>query len=219
MKGISSTTHTMTNDADFRMAVAKEVQVGSMRLRNVSFGVFPDTREPFSKLPPGRQGFIGIPILLSLRTLRWVKDGSLEIGQAGGPFDFAKSNLYFDDDHLVITSTFESRKVLATLDTGAVTTDLLSGFAKQFANLMQASGKEEKREIRGIGGVSTYSAITVPEVSFHIGDVETWLRPAQVVTNEAGAKCCAGNFGMDLLRQGRAFKIDFGAMRLGLEAD
>jgi hypothetical protein len=40
-----------------------------------------------------------------------------------------------------------------------------------------------------------------------------------VITNEAGAKCCAGNFGMDLLKQGRAFRIDFGSMRLDMEPE
>ena len=126
------------------MAVAKEVRVGSMRLRNVSFGVFPDARDPFSELPPGR-GIIGVPLILSFRTLHWIQDSGLEIGRPATPFDLAKSNLYFDDDHLVIASTFQSRKVLATLDTGAETTDLLSGFAKQFANLLEASGRQDRK--------------------------------------------------------------------------
>ena len=216
---ISSSGHTMTADATFRMAVAKEVHIGAMTFRNVSFGVFPDTREPFSLLPPGRQGAIGIPLILGFRTLRWIKNGGLEIGQPAERFDLANSNLYFDDDRLVITSTFQSRTVLATLDTGAESTDLLSGFARQFAALLKAAGTKDTREIRGLGGATTYNSVTVPEVRFRIGNVDTYLRPAQVVTNETGAKCCAGNFGMDLLKQGRAFKIDFGAMRLDLESD
>jgi hypothetical protein len=61
--------------------------------------------------------------------------------------------------------------------------------------------------------------VTVPEISLRIGNVETHLRPAQVITNEAGSKCCAGNFGMDLLKQGRAFRIDFGSMRLDMEPE
>jgi predicted aspartyl protease len=217
--GGSSTTHTMTSDVGFRMAVAKEVRIGSMHFRNVSFGVMPDTREPFSMLAPGHRGIIGIPVIFAFRALRWVRDGGLELGQPAGALDLAKSNLYFDNDHLVIASSFQSKKVLATLDTGAETTDLLSGFAKQFADFLRDSGKEDKREIRGVGGAQTYSAITVPEIGFRIGNVETRLRPAQVITNEAGAKCCAGNFGMDLLKQGRAFRIDFGAMKLDLESN
>lgn len=215
--GLTSGSHTMTADVSFEMAVAKEVRIGGMVFRNVSFGVLPDSREPFSKLPPGRRGIIGIPLIVGMRTLRWIRNGNLELGQASKPFDLARSNIYFDDDHLVATSSFQSQKVLATLDTGAETTDLLSGFARQFAGFLAANGKKATREIRGIGGADNYEAVTVPEIRLRIGNVETWLRPAQVITNEAGAKCCAGNIGMDLLKQGRAFRIDFGAMRLDIE--
>jgi predicted aspartyl protease len=214
---IASTSHTMTSDASFRMAVAKEVRIGGTVFRNVSFGVLPDAREPFSGLPSGRRGVIGIPLIVGLRTLHWVRNGNLEIGQASKPFDLARSNLYFDDDHLVVTSTFRAQKVLATLDTGAETTDLLSGFARQFAGFLAENGTKATREIRGVGGAASYDAVTVPEVSLRIGNMETYLKPAQVITNEAGAKCCAGNFGMDLLKQGRAFRIDFGAMRIEME--
>jgi hypothetical protein len=201
------------------MAVAKEVRIGGMVFRNVSFGVLPDSKEPFSQLPPGRRGIIGIPLIVGMRTLHWIRNGNLEIGQASKAFDLAGSNLYFDDDHLVVTSAFQSQKVLGTLDTGAETTDLLSGFARQFAGFLAAGGTKATREIRGIGGAENYDAVTVPEISLRIGNVETHLRPAQVITNEAGAKCCAGNLGMDLLKQGRAFRIDFGSMRLDLEPE
>lgn len=219
MNGVTSTSHTMTSDASFRMAVAKEVRIGRTVFRNVSFGVLPDSREPFSKLPEGRRGIIGIPLIVGMRTLHWIRNGDLEIGQESKPFDLTQSNLYFDDDHLVVTSSFQSQKMLATLDTGAETTDLLSGFARQFAGFLAANGKKATREIRGIGGAENYEAVTVPEISLRIGNVETYLRPAQVITNEAGAKCCAGNFGMDLLKQGRAFRIDFGSMRLDMEPE
>jgi hypothetical protein len=70
-----------------------------------------------------------------------------------------------------------------------------------------------------VGGAENYDAVTVPEIGLRIGSVETYLRPAQVITNEAGAKCCAGNFGMDLLKQGRGFRIDFGSMTLNMEPE
>ncbi len=219
MNGATSTSHTMTSDASFHMAVAKEVRIGKTVFRNVSFGVLPDSQEPFSKLPPGRRGIIGIPLIVGMRTLRWIRNGNLEIGQQSKPFHLADSNIWFDDDHLVVTSSFQAQKLLATLDTGAETTDLLSGFARQFADFLAANGKKATREIRGIGGAENYEAVTVPEIALRIGNVETYLRPAQVITNEAGAKCCAGNFGMDLLKQGRAFQIDLGGMKLEMEPE
>jgi len=216
MSVAAGSTQTMTAASSFRMAVAKEVEIGGMRFRNVSFAVFSDTQEPFSSLPTGRKGIIGMPLILAFRALRWTKAGKLEIGATLRPFDLTTSNLYFDDDHLVIISTFRSHGILATLDTGAVSTDIFAGFAKQFPDLV-ASGHKGTTEIRGVGGAAIFESVTVPEIAFRIGTVNTFLRPAYVITNKTGSKCCAANFGMDLLNQAAAFSVDFGAMKLELE--
>ncbi|MEO7145952.1 MAG: hypothetical protein ABI165_20865, partial [Bryobacteraceae bacterium] len=80
-----------------------------------------------------------MPILLGFRTLRWVADGAVEIGQNPGPADARQSNLVFDDDHLVVSAALNGRKVPATLDTGAIGTDLYAAFAQQFPSLLAAS--------------------------------------------------------------------------------
>ncbi len=173
---------TMTNSAGFRTAVAREVVVGELHLKNVSFAIFPDDREPWSVLPPGRRGIIGMPILLAFRTLRWVPDGALEIGGKSAPLDVRKSNLIFDDDHLVVTVGIQGRKTLAALDTGALGTDLYQNLAAQFPSLME-SGKKESTEVRGVGGAEKYDSVIVPELRFEVGGVETVLRPAHVLLN------------------------------------
>jgi predicted aspartyl protease len=207
---------TMTNSADFRTAVAREVVVGEIHLKNVSFAIFPDDREPWSVLPPGRRGIIGMPILLAFHTLRWVPDGALEIGRRSAPLDVSKSNLIFDDDHLAVTVGAQGKEALAVLDTGALSTDLYQALVVQFPSLME-SGKKEPTEVRGVGGDETYDSLIIPELKFEVGGLETVLRPAHVLLNHA-TRSYIGNFGMDLLRQASAFKVDFAAMTLELEA-
>jgi len=114
----------------FRTAVAPEVMVGGIHFSNVSFAVFPDDEEPWSDLPVGQRGLIGIPVILGLRSLRWSQDGMVEIGMKSVSADARGCNLFFDDDHLVIEAELGQRKILATLDTGAQTTDLYENFAK-----------------------------------------------------------------------------------------
>ena len=201
----------------FRTVVAPDVTVGNIHFRNVSFAVFPDDQEPWSELPVGQRGLVGIPILLGLRTLRWSRDGAtVEIGRKSAPANPARSNLFFDDDHLVVSGDLGPRRILATLDTGAVTTDLYEAFAKEFATLI-ATGKKDTTEVRGVGHAESFDSITLPEVKFHLGGLDVALSPAHVLLKQIGAKCCIGNFGMDLLKQGSAFTIDFGAMRLDLD--
>ncbi len=203
----------------FRTAVAKQVMIGKLRFRNVSFAVFPDNQEPWSVLPPGRRGIIGIPILVGLGTLRWAKKGTVEIGYRPEPLDIRKSNLLFDNDHLAVSATVEKRDVLATLDTGAETTDLYKPFADAFASLLERSGKKDSVEVRGVGHAEAFDAVTIPELKIQLGGFETVLRPAHVLLKSIGAKCCVGNIGMDLLKQAPSFSLDFTAMILRVGSD
>jgi gag-polyprotein putative aspartyl protease len=200
----------------FRTAVAPELTVGDIHFRNVSFAVFRDDQEPWSDLAVGRRGLIGIPILLGLKTLRWSQDGTVEIGAKQGALREERTNLFFDDDHLAIVGNLGSGRILATLDTGAEGTDLYEGFAKTFTALMDG-GKKDTTEVRGVGHADNFESITLDEVKLGVGGTDVVLRPAHVLMKQLGARCCVGNFGMDLFKQGRAFRIDFGAMRFELE--
>lgn len=198
----------------FRTAVVADLTVGEIHFSNVSFAVFPDDQEPWSELAPGRRGLLGIPIILGFRTLRWTQDGALEIGAKSARL--RDPNLFFDDDHLAMAGELGQQKILATFDTGAESTDLYEPFTKVFADVTEG-GKKDSTEVRGVGHAETFDSITMPELKFRLGGAEVALRPAHVLLKQLGAKCCVGNFGMDLFKQGRAFKVDFGAMRFELE--
>jgi hypothetical protein len=201
----------------FRTAVAPEIVVGGTHFNNVSFAVFPDDQEPWSVLPVGQRGLIGIPIIIGLRSIRWSQDGTVEIGMKSASVGDGGSNLFFDDDHLVIEGESGKRKILATLDTGAETTDLYQNFAKEFADLVSEASKKDTTEVRGVSHAESFDSVTLPELRLNVGRLDGVLRPAHVILKQIGAACCAGNFGMDLLKQGRAFRIDLNAMRLDLE--
>ena len=72
--------------------------------------VFPDDEEPWSDLPVGQRGLIGIPVILGLRSLRCSQDGMVEIGMKSVSADARGSNLFLDDDHLVIAAELGQRK-------------------------------------------------------------------------------------------------------------
>jgi predicted aspartyl protease len=204
-------------DIGFRTAIAQSVVVGKIRFKNVSFAVFPDSQEPWSVLPPGRRGILGIPILVGVRTLRWNRATTIEIGNKSEPLDIRRSNLAFDNDHVVVTAKVEQREIRATLDTGAETTDLYKPFADEFARLLSEKGKKDSTEVRGVGHAETFDSVTLPELRIQLGGSDTVLKPAHVLLRSIGATCCVGNIGMDLLQQSPAFRIDFGAMTLQLE--
>jgi predicted aspartyl protease len=199
----------------FRTAVARRLTIGGYQFENVSFAVFPDGQEPWSTLPEGERGILGVPLLIGLQSLRWRVEGTLEIGSRPTSRQSAEPNLMFDDDHLVATATVAGRPMRATVDTGAETTDLYAAFARQFADLVRA-GTRSTTELKGVGTTVTYESIEVPEVTFVIGGGSAALRPAPVVLRDIGAAGCVGNLGLDLLTQTGAFSVDFSSMRLDL---
>ena len=200
-----------------RTAVAREMTIGPIRYRNVSFAVFPDTQEPWSDLPAGRRGLIGLPLILGFRTLRWEPTGGMQIGATPAALDHNRANLAFDGDSLVTTAALGDREVFATVDTGAESTDLYLNFKKQFPKLVSEQGVADKTELHGVGQTDTVESVTLPKVAFVLGGATVTLAPAHVLGKQILNPRIAGNFGMDLFSQTKAFKIDFGAMRLDLE--
>jgi hypothetical protein len=212
----AGTIGTITNNAGFRTAVAEELIVGGVRLRNVSFAIFPDDGEPWSSLPPGRRGLLGMPVILAFRTLRWAADGTVRIGENPEKLDVHKANLIFDNDHLAVTVAFQGRRTLASVDTGAEGTDLFREFALQFPSVMEL-GKKGSTETSGIGGKEFYESVTLPDVTFELGGIRAVLRSPHVLMNRS-LRSYIGNLGLDVFQQGGAFKLDFSAMRLELGA-
>jgi predicted aspartyl protease len=196
----------------FRTAIAEEVAIGPMRFRDVSFAVI-DPTGPFAD---SELGIVGMPMLLGLGTIRWSAEGTVEVGApAAAPDPGARPNLAFDRTRLLLTADVLGRSVLATLDTGANTTELNANFADLFPALVQKAGTRGTQQLAGIGGARTYDSIALPELAFTVGSREVTLRPASVTLQRLellGGECCIGNAGHDLLVQGRGFSIDFSRM-------
>jgi predicted aspartyl protease len=200
-----------------RTAIASEVIIGDMRFRSVSFEVLP-ADGPFRD---AEGGIVGMPIQLALGSIRWLKDGIVEIGVATQPSGNSP-NLVFDPEpsRLLIEAEVLGRRVLATLDTGATTTDLNANFADLFSDVLSRNGKRGRQDITGAGGTQTYDSFELPELTFSIGDRRSLLRPAIVTLQRMplmGGNCCIGNAGIDLLTQGLGFSIDFATMTLQIQ--
>jgi hypothetical protein len=210
---------TMTQTVGFRMATAKEITIGRMHFRNVSFAVFPDNQPPMSLVPLGHRGIIGLPLMVAIGTFRWDANGTLSIGEESmGPLP-DKSNLIFDaGDHVVLQAKFQGEPIWTSLDSGATTTDIYAPFARRFSDYLQQHGKAGNNQIIGLGGSENYDAIDVPELSFEIDGKNLALRPAHIMTKRQDHRdWIFANVGKDLYMQTSGFTLDFQAMRLTLK--
>ena len=216
---VSGETKTLTGSsgltATFRTVVVKELMLGAMRFRDVSFAVI----SPGGPFRDAELGIVGLPILLALENIRWSKDGAVEVGGSSAETKPPSPNLVFDRHRLLLRADLLGRQVLTTFDTGANTTDLNANFVKMFKEVVERSGKRGTQDITGVGGTQTFESIELPELAFRIGPTDVTLRPAFITLQTielTGGECCIGNAGHDLLTQGQGFTIDLSSMTLRL---
>lgn len=201
----------------FKTAVADELAIGGFRLAHVAFIVFSDDQAPFKSLPPGSRGLIGLPVMLSLGTLRWKANGTFEIGFRPKVEDNA-SKMCLDGGAPATAVEFQGQNLNFFLDTGAVETYLYPPFAEAFANVTEMGTKDWK-QVMGVGQTKKVESLQVPELQLRVGGLTTSLRPARVFLEETahGSRVYHGNLGVDLLRQAHILTFDFKSMTLKLE--
>jgi hypothetical protein len=194
-----------------RTTVVKELMIGSMTLRDVSFVIVPNEEAG---------GIIGMPILLALGRIEWSSEGSWELGGSSESSENPGSDLVFYENKLLLSAEVLEQPAFGTLDTGAATTDLNRNFATQFAEFVERTGTKQTGEITGLGGTAEFDAVLLPELRFFVGGTNVSLNPA-LVTLQAmpgmGGECCIGNIGRDMLLGTGRLTIDFSSMMLRLD--
>jgi predicted aspartyl protease len=197
-----------TDVAGFSLAVAKDVVIGGLHLRNAAFLVLQDTGEPFVEIPEGSRGLIGLPVLLAMQAVRWEATGWFEFGAAARLKKPVTQNLLFHGTNPLVQVSVKDKPLIFSLDTGAVDTDLNESFAKKFPELV-AAGEKESRPIEGFGGKNTYDSILLGPVVFRVGGQDVTLKAPHVFPSHS--------LGNDILNQAKGVTLDFKAMGLRLE--
>jgi predicted aspartyl protease len=204
---------------EFSVAIADELKVGDFQLRNVPFLVVPDDQQPFVELQAGERCILGLPVILSFKTLRWKQDGTFEIGFPSSGYRPGSSSLAFDGLEPLVEGNFQSTKIILFLDTGAIRTRVLPLFAREFSSFVNRNGEKDSDRVTGVGGSIEVASLKLPALTFGIGGFKATLRPAQVLLKEttSDSRWWHAWVGMDLLNQARVVTIDFPGMRLLLE--
>lgn len=206
--------------ATARMAVARRMVIGRTELSDVSFLVLPADQMPWKELQPGRQGLLGLPIVIALEALRWNRAGTCSNGAAVDvkTEDAARPrNLRYDHLKVIATIDFESMPLDFILDTGdAAGTQFWERFANDFDTLIKERGRKGTARVTQIGGANDRDTTVLPNVRLTVGRKETVLPQANVFSKPVGDSRFHGLLGMDVLSQATEVTIDFRSMTLML---
>jgi hypothetical protein len=198
--------------------VVPRLVIGNITLSDVAFAVFSDKQEPFTGLPEGERGILGLPVLLAMKSFRWAKQGSFEIHPAMARASGVRPNLCLEGVAPAVRIEYAGRELVFGLDTGADATTLYPKFAADFAELVRREGRRESRTGAGYDGTLTQTVTRLPEIALRVGGMDTILRPAEIVERpgpNAGVQFY-GNLGMDVMGQAREVTVDFQRMTLTL---
>jgi hypothetical protein len=200
----------------FDLAVAKDVVIAGLHLRNVPFFVLQDTGEPFVHVPVGHRGLIGLPVLVAMKGVRWEPDaGQCAFGRGVRVKGSVTPNLLFHGVTPIVQVTAGGKSLVFSLDTGATDTDLNEGFAKALPEVV-ATGRKAVRAITGMGGSKDYDSVLLGPVVFRVGGLDVTLKSPHVFPTHSLGKF-DGNLGNDILNQARAVTLDFRPMDIRLE--
>lgn len=206
----------------FRTAVADELSVGNVYLKNVAFMVMPDNEDVFSGLQPQEQGALGLPVLLAFRTFRYSK-GKLDIALPSGAGEASsqnmpKQNLCFDGLDPVVQVTFSNQPVPTVLDTGAAITEIWPPFAKHFSAFVNSAGKASSAVENSFGGKSRVPLRILPELALGLSGCDIHIRPARLflAATTPNSQRYYGRLGLDALTSMRELTIDFAALQISV---
>ena len=78
--------------------------MGALVLNNVAFLVSSNEQQPFVDMEPGQWGLIGLPILLAFGSIKWSREGKVEVDRSPNSANMAAANLFFDHLSLIDAS-------------------------------------------------------------------------------------------------------------------
>jgi predicted aspartyl protease len=205
----------------FRVALAKSLALGGIVLNNVAFLVAGNEQQPFADMEPEQRGLIGLPVLRAFGSIKWSREGIVEVDRSPKQANMAAANLCFDDLSLIAEASFEQHELPFVLDTGATTTDLWPKFAGVAGHLIRKSGTRESHTVTGMAGSQKFDGTSIPKVILRLGGRSVTLQPAHVleIQQKAQTRWFYGNLGIDLLGQAQDVAIDFRTMTLQLDPD
>jgi hypothetical protein len=198
-----------------RTTIVNRLAIGEVEVRNVPFMVLPDSQPPMNLLPPGKRGYLGLPVVVALQAISWTADGTFEIGFPPGIQDSTRVNLCFDGLAPIVRVQFQGRALEFLFDTGnGAGTQLWDRFGEEFKALLKEHGTKSTKKVTQVGGSIDREATVLPELRLSIGKFDTVLKPAFIFSKPVGNDSQYGLFGMDLLSQAREVKVDFRSMTI-----
>lgn len=191
-----------------KLAIARELKMGDIIIRNAVFMVFPDSALSFAKGRYSIKGIIGFPVIEQLQEIH-INKNAMTVPQTAT--DRNIRNFGVDELFPVIAVGFNTDTLSFTFDTGAQFTFLNPPFYSKYKSLIDTAGESFDMQIGGAGGITKTKAWRLPEVTFTVAGHPVILKDVAVKTlsHTPKERLYYGNLGQDIMNQFQEMIINF----------
>lgn len=201
-----------------RIAIAEELKIGDITVRNEPFLVFQDEAFSFAGGAYRINGIIGFPIAKAMGTVTITAD-HLEIDDIPAADSDREKNLFVELLRPVLFLKYKGKTEPYNFDTGAGASQFSKAFYEAHGKDLEKKGKYEKRTDAGAGGIREHRSLIVENVKFQLGPQEINFPEMDIDTENyhVSGKELFGNIGQDLFKQYKRVTISFNGNYLKLE--
>ena len=203
-----------------RVAVADRFEMAGVSLENVVFLVIDDTQPPFSSLPLGQRGVIGLPVIVAMNRFAWDDAGGFSTLLPAPEHPQCVANLRYAGMNVVASARLSDRggDLDLFVDTGATHTVALPNLATKLSP-EQANAPTHLRTMTGVGGSSQAEAIWLDALKPGIDGVPLDIGPIELLRKSPLRELEPYDLwlGMDVLQKLRRVRFDFECMRIEIE--
>lgn len=201
-----------------QIAVADELHIGDIVIRNEPFLVFKDEALSFAGGAYKINGIIGFPIAKELGSLT-ITPTELLVNDLSKEDKTTEKNLFIELLHPVIFLKYKERLLPFNFDTGANTSQFSKTFFDAYGKELEAANHYETKQNASAGGVRTYKALIADTLVLWLGTHQIGFSKMEIDAEDyhVSGEELYGNIGQDLLKRYKKVTINFKNSYLKLE--
>jgi hypothetical protein len=201
---------------DSKLAVAPELKLGNITVRNVVFLVLDDKSLFFPHVNYQIDGIIGFPIIEAIGSVTISRDDVLTTTQVPRVATATEPSMALEELKPLVQATVGGEKMIFLLDSGALTSTFYPRFFKAREKEIVNASRPRTVRIGGAGGSKEVQAYFVENLDMIIGGKTARLPRAEIITEAINddSREFYGNLGQDVIKQFDKMTLDFKNMQL-----
>ncbi|MCP4123011.1 MAG: hypothetical protein GY751_14765 [Bacteroidetes bacterium] len=192
-----------------KVAVAEELQLGDVTVRNAVFLIVKDEDLSFPQIEYYINGAIGFPIIEALEEIRINANNEILVPQI--PEDYGLDNFALNGLMPIVAVNYNGDLLRFHFDTGATTTSLYPKFFHEYKEEIEANFEIDTFSAGSGGGHVDFPGYIIDSMQLGIGQSETTITDVRLHIEDIGGdeSNFHGNFGQDYIKQFDEMIISF----------